>query len=158
MTGGAAAAPRSGRTLRGQAAAMRRGVWVAGPAAGVAAVLGSWWVAGVSGLLSGLLGVVLGIGSALFTLWLMHRTADREPRAVMVASIGGFVQKMIILLVALWLADLLPGVHRMSLAVSLLVVLIAVAGAEGWAGYRFRSPALELERAADPSATSGSSS
>jgi len=85
---------------------MRRGVWVAGPVAGVVAVLGSWWVAGVAGLLSGLLGVVLGIGSALFTLWLMHRTADREPRAVMVASLGGFLQKMIILLVALWLAVL----------------------------------------------------
>jgi hypothetical protein len=137
---------------------MRRGVWVAGPVAGVVAVLGSWWVAGIAGLLSGLLGVVLGIGSALFTLWLMHRTADREPRAVMVASLGGFLQKMIILLVALWLADQLPGVHRMSLAVSLLVVLIAVAGAEGWAGYRSQPPALELDPAVDPSTTSGSSS
>jgi hypothetical protein len=61
----------------------------------------------------------------------------------MMASLGGYVQKMIILLVALFVAGSIPGVHRMSLAVGLLVTLIGVTAAEGWAGYRFRTAAVD---------------
>lgn len=130
-------------SLLALAGSMRRGALVAtavvgGPAVALAGVL-----AGPPGALSALAGVLLGLVASLFTLWLMRRTAGREPRAVMLASVGGLLQKSIFLLVALFAAAAVPGVHRTSLSVALLVTLIATAAAEGWTGYRLRSSVVE---------------
>lgn len=144
------------QSLRALAAAMQRNALLAGGALAVLAPAGGALAAGAAGALSALLGVGLGIGASLFTLWLMRWSAHREPRAVMMASLGGFVQKMIVLLVALFVAGSIPGVHRMSLAVGLLVTLIGVTTAEGWAGYRFRTAAVDPSVAVDDPATSGS--
>jgi len=144
------------QTLRALAASMQRHTLVAGGMMVVATAVGGTVAAGVPGALSAALGAGLGIGSSLFTLWLMRRSAHREPRAVMMASLGGYVQKMIILLVALFVAGSIPGVHRMSLAVGLLVTLIGVTAAEGWAGYRFRTAAVDPAEAGTGPATSGS--
>jgi F0F1-type ATP synthase assembly protein I len=144
------------QTLRALAASMQRNALLAGAALVVAAPVGGAVAAGVPGALSALLGVALGIGSSLFTLWLMRRSAHREPRAVMMASLGGYVQKMIILLVALFVAGSIPGVHRMSLAVGLLVTLIGVTAAEGWAGYRLRTAVVDPSEGDRSPATSGS--
>src|SRR5690349_16909409 len=120
-------------SLRALAADMRRAVLAVGAVVGPVAIVVCGVVAGLGGVLGAVLGTVFGLGSALFTLWLMRRTAAREPRAVMLASFGGFLQKMIVLLVVLMAADAIPAVHRMSLAVTLLVVLITVTAAEVWA-------------------------
>lgn len=143
----ATAAPAVGQeqALRALAADMRRAVLGAVAVVGPVAVVVCWFVAGSGGVLGAVLATAFGAGSALFTLWLMRRTAGREPRAVMLASFGGFLQKMIVLLVALMAADAIPLVHRMSLAVTLLVVLITVTAAEGWAAYRSRPPVLDVE-------------
>lgn len=147
----ATAAPAVGQehALRALAADMRRATLVVGAAVGPVAVVVCGFVAGLGGVLGAVLATAIGIGSALFTLWLMRRTAGREPRAVMLASFGGYIQKAIILLVALMVADSIPVVHRMSLAVTLLVVLITVTTAEGWAAYRSRPPVLDVGITAD---------
>lgn len=96
-------------------------------------------VVGPAGAVSALVGAVLGVLSSLFTLVLMRRTADRMPQAVMVASFGGLLTKMIFLLAVLFPLGTVDGVHRLSLAAGLLAVLIAATAAEGWAGYRLRT-------------------
>jgi ATP synthase protein I len=141
------------QTLLALAAAMRRGVLAVAVAVGVPAVVVAGVVAGLPGALSALAGVVLAVAASLFTLWVMRRTAAREPKAVMIASMGGFIQKMIFLLVGLFLLGRVEGLHRMSLALAVIAVLIATTAAEGWAGYRLRT--LIVDEPTTP-ATSGS--
>ncbi len=131
------------QSLLALAGVMRRNALVVTAAVGVPAVVFAGVLAGPPGAVSALVGVLLGLMSALFTLWLMRRTAGREPRLVMIASMGGLLQKSIFLLIALFAAGAVPGVHRMSLSVALLVTLIGTAAAEGWAGYRLRSSVVE---------------
>lgn len=131
------------QSLLALAGAMRRGALAVTVAVGVPTVVVAGALAGLPGALSALVGVLLGLVSSLFTLWLMRRTAGREPRLVMIASMGGLLQKSIFLLIALFAAATVPGVHRMSLSVGLLLTLIATAAAEGWAGYRLRSSVVE---------------
>lgn len=131
------------QSLLALATAMRRNALAVAVATGVPTVAIAGVLAGLPGALSALVGVLLGTASALFTLWLMRRTAGREPRLVMIASMGGLLQKSILLLIALFALGTVPGVDRGSLSVALLVTLIATAGAEGWAGYRMRSAVVE---------------
>ncbi len=144
--------------LRALAASMQRGVLAVGGALTVAAALGGALAAGAAGALSALTGALVGVGASLITPWLVRRTADKEPRAVMVASLAGFLQKMIVLLVALFVAGSIPGVQRTALAVGLLAVLIGVAVAEGVAGYRLRTAVVDLPTSGPGAATSGSAS
>lgn len=139
------------QSLLALARTMRRGALVATAAIGVPTVAVAGLLAGPPGAVSALVGVLLGLVASLFTLWLMRRTAGRELRLVMIASMGGLLQKSIFLLLALFAAGTVPGVHRTSLSVALLLTLIATAGAEGWAGYRLRTAAVE------PSAEPGTS-
>lgn len=127
------------QTLLALASSMRRGVLVATAVAGVPTVVVAGVLAGPSGAVSAFAGIAFALLAALFTLWLMRRTAGKEPKAVMMASLGGFVQKMIFLLIALFGLASVPGVHRMSLAVATIVGLLATTAAEGWAGYRLRT-------------------
>lgn len=115
-------------------------------------VAGAGLAVGPAGALSALVGAALGVLSTLFTLVLMRRTADRLPQAVMVASFGGLLTKMIFLLAVLFPLGAVDGVHRLSLAAGLLAVLITATAAEGWAGYRLRT----MYVVPDDPATSGS--
>lgn len=141
------------QTLLALAASMLRGLVAASVPTGVAAVAVAGLLEGLPGAISAAAAVVLVVLVSLFTLWLMRRTAAKEPGAVMMAIFGGYVQKMIFLLVGLFGLGAVDGVHRMSLALTTLVMLIAITAAEGWAGYRFRSVVVDPE--ASP-ATSGS--
>lgn len=132
--------------------AMLRNVVVVSSITTVAVVAASWLTAGPSGAVSALVGALLGVLSSLFTLVLMRRTATREPQAVMVASFGGLLTKMIFLLAVLFPIGAIDGVHRVSLGVGLLAILIAATAAEGWAGYRLRT----MYVVPDDPATSGS--
>lgn len=118
----------------------------------VVVVAGAGLAVGLAGAVSALVGAVLGVLSSLFTLVLMRRTADRLPQAVMVASFGGLLTKMIFLLAVLFPLGAIDGVHRLSLAAGLLAVLITATAAEGWAGYRLRT----MYVVPDDPATSGS--
>jgi len=118
----------------------------------VVVVVGAGLAVGTAGALSALVGAGLGVLSSLFTLVLMRRTAAHLPQAVMVASFGGLLTKMIFLLAVLFPLGAVDGVHRLSLAAGLLAVLIAATAAEGWAGYRLRT----MYVVPDDPATSGS--
>lgn len=131
------------QSLLALARTMRRGALLATAAVGVPAVAVAGVLGGPPGAVSALVGVLLGLLASLFTLWLMRRTARKEPRIVMIASMGGLLQKSIFLLIALFAAGAVPGVDRTALSVGLLLTLIATAGAEGWAGYRLRTAAVE---------------
>ena len=141
------------QTLLALSVAMLRALGVAALATGIPAVAVAGVVAGVPGAISALAAAVLVVLVSLFTLWLMRRTAAREPRAVMMAIFGGYIQKMIFLLLGLFGLGAVDGVHRMSLALTALVMLIAISGAEGYAGYRLRAVVVDPD--AVP-ATSGS--
>lgn len=142
--------------LRALAASMQRGVLAAGGALAVVATVGGALATGAAGAVSALGGALLGVAASMITPWLVRRTADREPRAVMVASLAGFLQKMIVLLVALFVAGSIPGVQRTALAVGLLVVLVGVTVAEGWAGYRLWTAVVDLPSAGSGTTTSAS--
>ncbi|MBW0088053.1 hypothetical protein I4I73_21250 [Pseudonocardia sp. KRD-184] len=149
------------QTLLALASSMRRGVLVATAVVGVPTVVVAGALVGPQGAVSAFAGIALALLAALFTLWLMHRTAGKEPKAVMMASLGGFVQKMIFLLIALFGLASVPGVHRMSLAVATIVGLLATTAAEGWAGYRLRTllvvPEIMPATSGSPTGMSGSS-
>lgn len=132
--------------------AMLRNVVAVSIVTTVAVVVAAGVAVGPAGAVSALVGAVLGVLSSLFTLLLMRRTADRLPQAVMVASFGGMLTKMIFLLAVLFPLGAVEGVHRVSLGVGLLAVLIASTAAEGWAGYRLRT----MYVVPDEPATSGS--
>lgn len=132
--------------------AMLRNVVVVSSVTTVVVVVACGVAAGLPGAVSALVGAVLGVLSSLFTLVLMRRTATHEPQAVMVASFGGLLTKMIFLLAVLFPIGAIDGVHRVSLGVGLLAVLIAATAAEGWAGYRLRT----MYVVPDGPATSGS--
>lgn len=143
-------------TLRGLAAAMARGAVLAGAITVVAGVVVAAVVAGPSGAWSALLGGTIALGSSLITVALMRRTAALAPQAVMVVSFGSLLLKAIVLLPALFLLDRVDGVHRESLALSVLAVLIVVSAAQGWAGYRTPTMIVDPLAAAAEPATSGS--
>lgn len=129
-------------SLRALSAAMFRAVLAGAAVAGVPCVVVFGLLGGGAGALSALEAVLVGTVVALLTPALMRWTAAREPRTVMLASFGGSVQKLLILLVALFGLAAVPGAQRTALAVSALAVLIATAAAEGWAGYRLRTVAI----------------
>jgi ATP synthase protein I len=130
-------------TLRALAAAMFRGAaaaaavtWTA--SAVVAAVLG-----GLPGALSAAVGGALAVASSLLTLWLIRRTAAQAPQVVMIASLGGFLLKMIVLLAALSLLGRIEGLDRTALALTMLAVFLVVAGAEAVASARMRTYSVD---------------
>ncbi|MCY7342476.1 MAG: hypothetical protein LH603_11680 [Pseudonocardia sp.] len=125
-------------TLRALAAAMFRGAAALAVGTAVLAVVVAGLVVGVDGVLGALAGSVLALLASLLTLWLIQRTATQAPNVVMVASLGGFLLKMIVLLAVLTLLGGVGGVHRQSLALSMLAVFVVVAAAESIAAYRMR--------------------
>lgn len=106
------------------------------------------WGAGLGGGIAAL--------SSLFTLTVMRRTAALEPHAVMVASLGSFLMKMIVLLIALFALGRVPGIDRSALALSMLAVFILVSIAETWAGYRQRSFIIDPVTSGSVTGMSGS--
>ncbi|MEJ8281857.1 hypothetical protein [Pseudonocardia spirodelae] len=126
------------QVVRRLSGSMARGAALVGGAATVLCTAVAAVVAGVPGLWAGLLGGLLATGSALLTPALMLRTARLEPGAVMLAAFGGLAMKAIILLAALFTLGGLPGLHRMSLAVTMLVVFVATVAAEAWAGQKLQ--------------------
>src|SRR5690349_21943714 len=56
---------------------------------------------GVRGGVSALVGAVVAAASSLATWWLMRKTAALNPMMLMAAALGGFIGKMIVLLVVM---------------------------------------------------------
>lgn len=126
------------QVIRRLSGSMARGAALVGGLVSLVCVGVAALVAGLPGLYGAVLGGAVATGSALLTPVLMLRTTRLEPGHVMLASFAGMVGKAIIVLIVLFTVGSVPGLHRMSLAVTLLVVFVATTAAEAWAGSKLK--------------------
>ncbi|SMD20198.1 hypothetical protein [Kibdelosporangium aridum] len=124
------------------AVAMFRGAiwWTVGTVA-IAVVLAGVLV-GWNGVFGALVGGAVGILSSLATLVLMRQTAGIKPHMLLLAVLGGFIVKMLILLVAMTLLGGIEALHRNSLAFTLLATIVVTATAEVFAFQRTKVPTI----------------
>ncbi|MGW1677757.1 hypothetical protein [Saccharopolyspora sp. NPDC002376] len=129
-------------TVRRLASAMlRTAVWPGVATVVVAAIVATVLV-GTPGLLGALVGGVVAFGSSLLTIWLMRFTGGMNPHFVMVAALGGYVGKMLVLLVVMTLLGGVEAFHRESLAFTMLATVMVWAGAEVVAFKRTKIPTI----------------
>ncbi|MEV0704958.1 hypothetical protein AB0I53_44555 [Saccharopolyspora sp. NPDC050389] len=129
-------------TVRRLASAMlRTAVWPGVATVAIGAVVATVLV-GVSGLVGALVGGVVAFASSLLTIWLMRFTGGMNPHFVMVAALGGYVGKMIVLLVVMTLLGGVDAIHRESLAFTMLATVMVWAGAEVVAFKRTKIPTI----------------
>jgi len=138
--------PRThGDSTRRLAAAMQRyALW---PAIGVA-VIGiavCTVLFGPHGGVAALIGGLVACGSSLGTLWLMRRAADLSPQVAMVVALGGFVGKLVILMIVMLVLREVTWLHTKSLAFTMLATVLVWAAAEAVAFRRTKIPTLILD-------------
>ncbi|MGP4020520.1 hypothetical protein [Saccharopolyspora sp. 5N708] len=128
--------------VRNLASAMlRTAVWPGVATVVIGAIVATVLV-GVSGLVGALIGGVVAFASSLLTIWLMRTTGGLNPQFVMVAALGGYVGKMIVLLVVMTLLGGIDAIHRESLAFTMLATVMVWAGAEVVAFKRAKIPTI----------------
>jgi ATP synthase protein I len=97
---------------------------------------------GVRGGVSALIGGVVAFASSLATWWLMRKTAALSPMMVMTGALGGFVGKMIVLLLVMMVLREITWVHTRSLAYTMLAVVVVWAVMDTVAFRRTKLPTL----------------
>jgi ATP synthase protein I len=97
---------------------------------------------GVSGAVSALIGAVVAGGSSVGTWWLMRKTAALNPLMLMTAALGGFVGKMIVLLLVMMGLREISYIQVQSLAYTMLAVVIVWAVLDHIAFRRTKLPTL----------------
>ncbi|WP_243866412.1 hypothetical protein [Actinophytocola oryzae] len=122
-------------------AMLRYALWPAVATAVVAIVLCSV-LNGARGGVAALVGVAVAVASSLATWWLMRRTAAMNPMMVMAGALGGFVGKMIVLLLVLMVLREISWLHVRSLAYSMLAVVVVWAAMDTVAFRRTKLPTL----------------
>lgn len=125
-------------------AMLRYALWPA-VAVSVAGIVVATVLFGLNGGVAALVGGAVACASSLATLWLMRRTAALNPHFAMVAALGGFVGKMIILLVVMVVLREVTWLHTGSLAVTMLAAVLVWAGAEAVAFRRTKIPTLIVD-------------
>lgn len=99
-----------------------------------------WTVlAGVPGLVAALIGGAIACLSSAGTLLLMHRTAAMPLQVIMVAALGGFMAKLILLLGVMVLIRQFPVVHTNALALTMAATIVVASFMEVRASKRSRS-------------------
>jgi ATP synthase protein I len=131
---------RSVRVL--SSAMLRTAVWPATATVVLAAVVAGLAV-GVSGLLGAVIGGAVVFASSLWTIWLMRVTSALHPISVMAAALGGYVLKMVVLLLVMTLLQGVGGIHAYALGGTMLASILVWAGAEAHAFRRARIPTVE---------------
>ncbi len=106
------------------------------------AVVTATVLAGSHGLWGSLVGAAVAVASSAFTMWLMRISAHQGPHLVMAAALGGFVGKMVILLIVLTLLGDVTVLHRNSLAFTMLAGVIVAAVADGVAFKKTKLPTI----------------
>lgn len=104
-------------------------------------IVATVWV-GASGLLGALIGGVVAFASSLVTIVLMRWTGGMNPMFVMVAALGGYVAKMVVLLVVMTLLGGIDAIHREALAFTMLATIMVWAGAEVLAFKKTKIPTV----------------
>ncbi|MDI2028709.1 hypothetical protein QFW96_08810 [Saccharopolyspora sp. TS4A08] len=122
-------------------AMLRTAVWPGAATVVVGAIVATVLV-GVPGLVGALIGGVVAFGSSLLTIWLMRFSGGMNPQFVMVVALGGYVGKMLVLLVVMTLLGGVDAIHRESLAFTMLATVMVWAGAEVVAFKRTRIPTI----------------
>lgn len=122
-------------------AMLRYALWPA-VAVVVAGITVGTLVAGVEGSLGALVGGIVAFASSFATLWLMRRTAAFNPMLVMGAALGGFIGKMLILLIVMLLLGNVSFLHTESLAFTMLAVVVVWAAMDMIAFRRTKIPTL----------------
>ena len=97
---------------------------------------------GARGGVAALVGGLVAFGSSLATWWLMRKTSGMNPMMVMTGALGGFVGKMIILLLVLMVLREITWLHTKSLAFTMLAVVIVWAAMDTVAFRRTKLPTL----------------
>ncbi|GAA4619803.1 hypothetical protein [Saccharopolyspora hordei] len=133
--------PHAASVRRLASAMLRTAIWPGVVTVVVGAVVATALV-GASGLFGALVGGVVAFGSSLLTIWLMRFTGGMSPHFVMVAALGGYVGKMLVLLVVMTLLGGVEALHRESLAFTMLATVLVWAGAEVVAFKRTRTPTI----------------
>jgi len=114
------------------------------PSVGVVAAgaLIAWLAVGMPGLWGALLGGVIAIASSFVTLFLMKQSAELPPQVVMAVALGGYLVKIVaLLIVAITLKDA-AWLHPTSLALTLIAAVVAWTGAEIVAFRKTKIPTL----------------
>jgi uncharacterized protein YacL len=139
-------APRThGEAVTRLADAMfRYAVWPATATAVIGIVVASV-LFGARGGVAALIGGVVAFASSLATWWLMRKTASMNPMMVMTGALGGFVGKMIILLLVLMVLREITWLHTKSLAFTMLAVVIVWAAMDTVAFRRTKLPTLIVD-------------
>ncbi len=97
---------------------------------------------GVQGGVSALIGGIVAFASSMATWLLMRKTAALNPMMVMTGALGGFIGKMIILLLVLMVLREITWLHTQSLAYTMLAVVIVWAAMDTVAFRRTKLPTL----------------
>ncbi|WP_447004041.1 hypothetical protein ACRAKI_31050 [Saccharothrix isguenensis] len=106
----------------------------------VAICLAVWTgVAGVTGLVSALIGGVIACLSSVGTLVLMRKTAALPVQFIMVAALGGFMGKLILLVGVMFLLRAFPALHVNALALTTVATIVVTTFMEVRASKRSRS-------------------
>jgi ATP synthase protein I len=122
-------------------AMLRTAVWPSAATVVLGAVVATVWV-GASGLLGAVIGGAVAFASSLATIWLMRWTSAMPLMFVMVAALGGYVGKMIVLLVVMTLLRGIDVIHTEALAFTLLATVLVWAGAEVHAFRKTKIPTI----------------
>ena len=122
-------------------AMLRYAIWPAVATVVVGIVVASV-LNGVQGGVSALIGGIVAFGSSMATWWLMRKTAAMNPMMVMTGALGGFIGKMIILLLVLMVLREITWLHTESLAYTMLAVVIVWAAMDTVAFRRTKLPTL----------------
>lgn len=122
-------------------AMLRYAIWPAVATVVIGIVVASV-LEGVPGGVSALIGGLVAFGSSMATWWLMRKTAALNPMMVMTGALGGFIGKMIILLLVLMVLREITWLHTESLAYTMLAVVIVWAAMDTVAFRRTKLPTL----------------
>lgn len=109
---------------------------------GVLGVVVFGLINGGPGALGAAVGAVLAIASSLLTLFLMRKSANAGPHIAMAASLGGFVLKLLVLLLIMMALKGVAALHPESLGITMIAVVLVAAGAEAVAFQRTKLPTI----------------
>lgn len=131
-----------GDSVRALAAAMLRYGLPTGVVVIVVGAVIAVIVVGMPGLWGALVGGAIGLFLSLLTILLMRQSADLPPMVVMAVAMGGFVVKMVVLLLMVVALKDVQVLHTYALGLTLLASIIAWAAAEVVAFRRTTIPTL----------------
>ncbi|GAB2665581.1 hypothetical protein GCM10027271_25800 [Saccharopolyspora gloriosae] len=117
-------------TVRKLADAMLRTALWPGVATVLLGIVVSAVLVGATGAFGAVVGGAVAFGSSLLTIFLMRWTGGLHPMFVMAVALGGYVGKMLVLLIVMTLLGGVEAIHPMALALTMLATIMVWAGAE----------------------------